>query len=190
MATALGIPTSTTSRFLTLDQLIRKWRGKLSNCALVVLSACDTQRGIKSGDSVMTLPWGFFYAGAPTVVASLWKVDDTATALLMTRFYENLLGQYDESRPAPGHSYASGQAMTKADALREAKLWLRSLTESQLRRCLQNTDDQARQSVETALRGLDVGRTVQDNTPSVQVESRPFSHPHFWAAFVLLGDPG
>ena len=59
--------------FLTLDRLIRSWRSKLKDCDLVVLSACDTQRGIAKGDSVMALPWGFFYAGAPTVVASLRK---------------------------------------------------------------------------------------------------------------------
>ena len=59
-------------------------------CDLVVLSACDTRRGVKAGGSVMALPWGFFYAGAPTVIASLWKVEDNATRALMVEFYKNL----------------------------------------------------------------------------------------------------
>lgn len=103
--------------FLTLDDLIRKWRGKLSDCDLVVLSACDTQRGVKVGDSIMALPWGFFYAGAPSVIASLWKVDDTATTLLMTRLYEDLLGQFEVARPVGRTVYRSKQLMPKADAL-------------------------------------------------------------------------
>ena len=36
------------------------WPGKLNDCELVVASACDTQRGIKAGDSVIALPRGFF----------------------------------------------------------------------------------------------------------------------------------
>ena len=49
---------------------------------------------------------------------SLWQVDDTVTTLLMTRFYQNLLGKRAGlEKPLP-----------KAEALREAKLWLRNLT--------------------------------------------------------------
>ncbi|HXF66383.1 MAG TPA: CHAT domain-containing protein [Burkholderiales bacterium] len=58
---------------------------------LVTLSACETALGrIASGDDVVGLTRGFLYAGAATVVASLWKVEDRATAALMTRFYEEL----------------------------------------------------------------------------------------------------
>jgi CHAT domain-containing protein len=60
---------------------------------LVTLSACETGLGkIASGDDVVGLTRGFLYAGASTVVASLWKVDDRATAALMTRFYDELRG--------------------------------------------------------------------------------------------------
>lgn len=58
---------------------------------LVTLSACETGLGkVASGDDVVGLTRGFLYAGASTVVASLWKVDDRATAALMTRFYDEL----------------------------------------------------------------------------------------------------
>jgi CHAT domain-containing protein len=58
---------------------------------LVTLSACETGLGkISNGDDVVGLTRGFLYAGSGSVVASLWKVDDLATAHLMTRFYAHL----------------------------------------------------------------------------------------------------
>ncbi len=62
------------------------------NSDLVVLSACQTALGkdIK-GEGLIGLTRGFMYAGTKRVVASLWKVDDAATAEFMKRFYQNLL---------------------------------------------------------------------------------------------------
>ena len=65
---------------------------------LVALSACQTGLGEITGDGVFGLQRGFKKAGANTLLMSLWKVDDTATQLLMTRFYKNLLsgmGKYE-----------------------------------------------------------------------------------------------
>jgi CHAT domain-containing protein len=59
---------------------------------LVVLSACETALGKEiNGEGLVGLTRGFMYAGAPRVVASLWKVDDVATASLMERFYKAIL---------------------------------------------------------------------------------------------------
>jgi CHAT domain-containing protein/Tfp pilus assembly protein PilF len=59
---------------------------------LVVLSACRTALGKEvRGEGLVGLTRGFMYAGASSVVASLWKVDDEATAELMKRFYSNML---------------------------------------------------------------------------------------------------
>jgi CHAT domain-containing protein len=66
---------------------------------LVVLSACETGLGKEiKGEGLMGLTRGFMYAGAARVVASLWKVDDVATAELMERFYRGMLKE--SLRPA------------------------------------------------------------------------------------------
>jgi CHAT domain-containing protein len=59
---------------------------------LTVLSACDTGLGKDiRGEGLMGLTRGFMFAGSRSVVASLWKVDDRATAVLMSHFYEAML---------------------------------------------------------------------------------------------------
>ncbi|HMF09367.1 MAG TPA: CHAT domain-containing protein, partial [Thermoanaerobaculia bacterium] len=73
---------------------------------LVVLSACRTARGrVLAGEGVQSLARAFFYAGARSVVASLWNVNDRSTADLMAAFYRHL----SDGEP-------------KAHALRSAKL--------------------------------------------------------------------
>ncbi len=58
---------------------------------LVVLSACQTDVGaVSAGDEVVGMTRAFLYAGTPTVIASLWNVDDKATTVLMERFYSHL----------------------------------------------------------------------------------------------------
>jgi CHAT domain-containing protein len=66
---------------------------------LVVLSACQTALGKEiRGEGLVGLTRGFMYAGAPRVIASLWQIDDRASAEFMKRFYEAILGQ--KLRPA------------------------------------------------------------------------------------------
>jgi CHAT domain-containing protein/tetratricopeptide (TPR) repeat protein len=66
---------------------------------LVVLSACETGLGKEvDGEGLVGLARGFMYAGASRVVASLWNVDDQATAQVMSYFYKNMLA--DGMRPA------------------------------------------------------------------------------------------
>jgi CHAT domain-containing protein len=84
------------------------------NANMVVLSACDTGSGFyEDGEGVISLSRAFNYAGIPSTVMSLWKVDDEATAKIMTYFYKHLKG---------------GEA--KDEALKNAKLDY-----------LENTDD-------------------------------------------------
>jgi CHAT domain-containing protein len=66
---------------------------------LVVLSACQTALGKEiRGEGLVGLTRGFMYAGAPRVIASLWQIDDRASAEFMKRFYQGMLGQ--KLRPA------------------------------------------------------------------------------------------
>src|SRR5262249_29943069 len=59
---------------------------------LVVLSGCRTALGKEvNGEGLIGLTRGFLYAGARRVLASLWQVNDRATAELMKRFYQELL---------------------------------------------------------------------------------------------------
>jgi len=78
----------------------------LQNTSLVVLSACETQMGqLTAGDEFVGLTRALFFAGTPTVIASLWSVDDEATSLLMERFYAHL-----------------DEGLSKGEALREAQI--------------------------------------------------------------------
>jgi CHAT domain-containing protein/tetratricopeptide (TPR) repeat protein len=62
------------------------------NADLVVLSACQTALGKEiKGEGLIGLTRGFMYAGAPRVVATLWRIDDRASADMMRRFYEAML---------------------------------------------------------------------------------------------------
>jgi CHAT domain-containing protein/tetratricopeptide (TPR) repeat protein len=62
------------------------------NADLIVLSACETGLGKEiKGEGLIGLTRGFMYSGAPRVVASLWNVDDLATAELMRLFYQRML---------------------------------------------------------------------------------------------------
>jgi CHAT domain-containing protein len=69
---------------------------------------------------VIGLPAGFLQAGVPGFIGTLWPVDDLASALLMTRFYEIILPVDKTTDPEP------------AAALREAMRWLRDLDNKEL----------------------------------------------------------
>ncbi|MCU1267111.1 MAG: repeat-containing protein [Acidobacteria bacterium] len=61
------------------------------HCGLVTLSACETGVStIAPGDELLGLARGFFAAGAPSLLLSLWTVDDDATEQLMSEFYTSL----------------------------------------------------------------------------------------------------
>lgn len=70
------------------------------NCSLVTLSACETGVSkVLSGDELIGLVRGFLFAGAPSLLVSLWSVDDQSTSELMTRFYEGYISN-GESKSA------------------------------------------------------------------------------------------
>ena len=62
---------------------------------LAVLSACETGVGKEiEGEGVMSLGRGFMYAGIPSIVMSLWKMNDQSTSELMPLFYKKPIGRY------------------------------------------------------------------------------------------------
>ena len=93
----------------------RHLRASTSAADLVVLSGCQTALGKEiRGEGLLGLTRGFLYAGAPRVVASLWWIDDRATAALMAEFYRGLWSE----------------GLRPAAALRKARLSLRASTVS------------------------------------------------------------
>lgn len=136
----------------------------LRGCDLAVLSACQTGLGLTAGgEGVLGLQRAFIQAGASTVVASLWKVDDAATCVLMEQFHANLWGR----------------KLPKLEALRRAQIEI-----------LNNPGLIEKRRVELAKRGLgpksaklpEGGRVVPPLGPGTR------SAPALWAAFVLSGD--
>jgi CHAT domain-containing protein len=151
---------------------MRRWK---LDAELVTLSACETGLGERlGGEGYLGFAQALFTAGARSVVLSLWEVDDPSTALLMTRFYENVLGKrMGLTKPLP-----------KAEALREAKRWLRQLSRAE---CDQLTAVLSQREV----RGAEVKRDKPVVAPlrPVEHDKPPYSDPYYWAAFILLGDP-
>src|SRR5262249_37601991 len=159
---------------VTAEQIVRTWH---LDADLVVLSACESGLGrYAGGEGYLGFAQALFVKGARSLVLSLWKVDDKATALLMTRFYQNLLGK------RAGQS----QPMPKSAALDEAKRWLRGLTVEEVGGELAAGD---RGTVRPLVDGAD-GPAPREASASPQpVGVRPYAHPYYWASFILIGDP-
>jgi CHAT domain-containing protein len=72
-----------------------------------VLSACETGYGkFKQGEGIMSLARSFMYAGVPSMLVSMWQVNDGSTSIIMGAFYNYL-----------------AQGIDKAEALQKAKLY-------------------------------------------------------------------
>jgi CHAT domain-containing protein len=157
---------------LTVGTVLKSWH---LDADLVVLSACQTGLGTEAGsEGMLGFTQALLQKGARSVVLSRWKVDDAATALLMTRFYENVLGKRKDTKP-----------LGRAAALAEAKAWLRNLSRAEATKRLAalvgGVPRGERGSIKAAL------PTRKPGVP--KGEDRPFAAPYYWAAFVLIGDP-
>jgi CHAT domain-containing protein len=149
--------------------------GKL-DAQLVTLSACESALGRPGGgDGLLGFGQAFLLASSRSVCLTLWQVDDTATVLLMDRFYRNLLGKREDG----------AKLMGKAPALHEAKQWLRNLSAND-----------ALERLGTLTNGVVRGeRPAREEMKAIPVpkdsgkDYKPYAHPRYWAAFILIGDP-
>ena len=157
---------------LTVGDVLAAWK---LDADLVVLSACQTGLGTEAGgEGMLGFTQALLQKGARSVVLTRWRVDDAATALLMARFYENLLGKRKATKP-----------LGRAAALAEAKTWLRGLSRAEATKRLAalvgGVPRGERGSIKAAL------PTRRPDAP--RGEDHPFAAPYYWAAFVLIGDP-
>lgn len=140
---------------------------------LVVASACQAGAPAEDApDEFLGIGFGLLHAGARSVVSPLWEVNDTPTAILMTRFYQELSHTSDP-----------------AQALRVAQTWLRNVDNTGLLawsgdadRERGDADDGKPRGVPAAL-AVHLARRLRDADPAEQ----PFRHPVDWAAFTYLG---
>jgi CHAT domain-containing protein len=137
---------------------------------LLTLSACDTAMGSANGKEVEGLAYVAQSLGAKSVIASLWPVSDRGTDELMLRFYR---------------IRAANPQITKSDAFNQAQL-------SALRgdEPAQNESQQSRTGTDSGQgRGTEAISGGSARLPLYKPDpNRPFAHPHFWAAFILIGN--
>lgn len=140
----------------------------LRGSRLVVLSACQTavQQLNDMPDEALSVSTSFLAAGTACVIASLWSVDDAATAMLMVRVYERMMLNHE--RPP--------------EALRNAQLWLRDLSPEDELAFLEEHPELYREWLRRRDAGDPVGRGI-----SPLADAGRFAHPAFWAPFVAAG---
>jgi CHAT domain-containing protein/tetratricopeptide (TPR) repeat protein len=162
-----GIIDATESGFVLADRTLTGLQvtelGPL-RARLAVASACQsavTAVGEEAGEA-FSLAYALLAAGAACVIASLWPVDDLATAMLMGRLYTEI---------------AAG--LIPPRALAAAQCWLRSVDAPEADRFLARHPALA---ANRARRGA-----VPPAEEALGPTRHPFAHPEFWAAFIVIG---
>lgn len=132
----------------------------LEDVHLVVLSACQTALGgpNEEGLEIAGLGYYFLKSQVDAVMASLWNVNDASTSRLMQMFYQNLAAGTEDN------------PITKAEALRAAQLSMLDDDNSV-------DSDDARLAV-----------TPQDGVTNSDQAVSTYSHPYYWAPFILIGN--
>lgn len=172
---AIALAPADDDGFLTSGDLMEMFGlpGKAPLIAkLAVLSACSTGLGRITGDGVVGLSRSWLAAGVPSLVVSLWEVDDLSTTFLMIKFYDNLLAH-----------------KSVAQALKEAQSWLRNVTKEELK-----------QYVKQFIRNLIVDKNQKGNLREkliktgtepafnqISADTILFESPYYWAAFIVIG---
>jgi CHAT domain-containing protein len=154
----------------------------IPQCRLITLSACETGFTDPNSlsDEYIGLPSGFLFAGSPSVVSSLWTVDDLSTSFLMIKFYEIL--------------FNANLNISVAVALKEAQDWLQNLTVKEIEENLAKpTFQQAFSQLQQTLSSGDLFEledaiaSKKNKWKTMSSDEKPFSNPFYWAAFVATG---
>jgi CHAT domain-containing protein len=156
-ALQLGVDDSLSARLIIAELELK--------ADLVTLSACTT--GVSSvvpGDELLGLQRALLYAGAPTVVCTLWEAHDLAALLVMEQFYAHL-----------------GSGRSPAAALRDAQVAVRDMSG----RAVVETLERWQQHFPEEASIIDPLLPVFSAQPDVQ----PFADPFYWAPFMLIGRP-
>ena len=142
----------------------------LQRTNLVVLAACGSGNGtVLNGEGQQGLRRAFELAGVNTVVCTLWSIEDMASAVFMTLFYEYL-----------------AQGRGKLESLTAAKLRMRTITKPELAElpCL---SENAKEFMANRLGGK--LKAMAYFLPLEQtVSEQPYAHPFYWAGYILHGE--
>ena len=151
---------------------------ELDRPRLVVLSACETglYESRENPDEFTGLPGAFISLGAQGVLSTLWPVDDRASMLLTSKFYD----------------FHLRDALPPPEALRRAQMWLRDAKRQELVSYVQSAAKVGRVSAEDI--AVFVSSLQHNNSRSQPAaggteteEPPPFAHPYFWGAFIYSG---
>jgi CHAT domain-containing protein len=167
-----GKTTTGDAQIATLDE-VGKWT--LENVDLVVLSACETGLSDRldktpgsfqgTGKEILGLGYQFQQAKVKATISSLWRVDDEGTQILMSAFYQHL--QQNNT------SVVAALQQAQIDMITNNQAQLTALNQNRWKLTLNTTATTAPRSA---------SQPEWPNTP------QPFSHPYYWAPFILTGN--
>jgi len=187
---------------ITLSQLLTpSWR--IPQLEEVFLSCCETGLGVAEiTDDILTLSTGFLCVGARSVISTLWAVEDLATALFSLFYYqyrhqgnhrlESIKKAQFELRTLTGETLATGYKPKLSNFLTQKSKEADTLLKKTKReRDIHRQDPQMYQQCDKEYKKHDqLGKRIYRAKKGLEFfcqESKPFSHPFYWAAFTCSG---
>jgi CHAT domain-containing protein len=139
---------------------------QLKDGSLVTLAACETglKQRLDIGDEYISLSYGFLLARSSNIVSSLWMIHPYATALLMMKFYDEMINQ----------------GTNIALALNKAQSWLRTSKTSEFRAWLNESNL-------NEIWQIELDKAFDKFEVEKGENFKPFASPYYWAAFRIIG---
>jgi CHAT domain-containing protein len=160
-----------TNQYLITDRLTTIDLTKLpslSHYNLITLTSCETAI---TGNQTITAEYvglvsGFLGHRIPHVLSTLWTIESAASALFILQFYRQIL-----------------KGQSPAQALHHSQTWMRTVTKRQLHRHYTYWIDRLPDND----RIRPFLKTARNNLGTMEPNQTPYSHPYYWAAFILSG---